>query len=443
MRPLSSRIKILAIAASVALGFVGFLFFSRGGDGGAQAHRDRPQNRGGVGASGIRQLNSNLNAISSADLVAPGVGWALTTSRLVWTTDGGRAWSNITPPGVGAKSIWAVLFDRSGHGVVVACREANRIPAPLMIFRTADDGRTWRVSTIKGERPGSIGSVHVSETRGIWWVLVDEAGIDLAGTRLYESRDAGGLWQARPRPPAAGRLTFLSKNDGWIVGGERSQLIYRTNDAGAKWDVPKVPAPGPLEPGEEVPLQREITHPPESEKEVPPPEGPVPVPGGGSHRRIVEYGLPERGLGGVLLPVTITSPAGRSEVLLYEFSDGRIAKLVSETKLAGSVGESEVTTTFMAPDELLIQDRGAGSGPPALIKVRTRSSGPGSSPHGARTTKIGRALGLPEPLPLHFVDRSDAVAAQNICPPGGCSKDGGLYFTTDGGRNWSPSPARP
>jgi photosystem II stability/assembly factor-like uncharacterized protein len=419
------------LAAIVVLGIVGLLIGSHGADGGAQARQDRPRH-GAAGGESESIVPVSEVSTRAAELVGPTEGWALTYSRLAWTTNGGRSWSNITPPGIDAGSILAACFDRSGHGVVIAGRESNAMRVPLEFFRTADRGRTWKVSTLEGERPGSIGSVWASERDGKWWILVDEAGIDLAGTRLYESRDAGESWRARPRPPASGQFTFLSQDEGWIVGGAGRQLIYRTDDAGVSWEMPEVPLPGPMEPGEEVPAQPVVvpTVPGDSEKELPLPEGEaVPLPGEGN-RRVVEYGLPERGPGGVLLPVTITTPAGRSVVLLYDLPHGGAPKQVSETKLARTAGESEETTTFVAPGELLIQDQAAGSGPPALIKVSTRSGS--SHQRRAHTTRTGRASGLPEALPLHFVDRSHGVA-----------EGAQLFLTTDGGRHWAPSPARP
>lgn len=439
---------ITMIAALGVVGIAACLNLLDGGGNGAQARQEPRQHRAEGGGSEGRPPASHHDVIYAADLVGPTEGWALTASRLAWTTDGGGSWSNITPPGIDAGSILAACFDRSGHGVVVAAvQKVNAMRVPLEFFHTNDDGRSWQVSTIRGERPGSIGSVRASETDGNWWVLVDEAGIDLAGTRLYESEDAGKSWEARPRPPASGQFAFLSQDEGWIVGGAGRQLIYRTDDAGASWEMPKVSLPGPVEPGEKIPAQVPVVPPVArgSEKEQPLPEGePVPLPGEGNTRRVVEYGLPERGPGGVLLPVTITTPAGRSLVLLYDLPHGGAPKQVSETKLAHQAAESEETTTFVAPGELLIQDQAASSAAPALIMVSTRSGGSGSSQQGAHTTRIGRASGLPEALPLHFFDRSHGLAVQNeICLLRGCRNRVGLFLTKDGGRNWSPSPSRP
>jgi photosystem II stability/assembly factor-like uncharacterized protein len=437
-----------ALAAVVVIAIAGLMIVHIGSGGSAQARQDPPQVVAEGGPPGEHRWVSERDVIREADLVRPREGWALTSSRLAWTTDGGASWSTITPPGLGFRTILAARFDRSGHGVVVASRRTNGHRVPLEFFSTTDDGRTWHVSSLEGGRPGSIGSVRASESDGNWWVLVDESGIDPAGTRLYESEDAGRSWKARPRPPASGQFTFLSQDEGWIVGGAGRQLIYRTEDGGASWEAPGVPLPGPMEPGEEVPAQRRIipTVPRNSQKELEEMEGePVPLPGEGN-RRVVEYGLPERGPGGVLLPVTITTPEGWSVVLLYDLSDGGAPKQVSETKLARRAGESEATTTFVAPGELLIQDQAAGSGPPTLIKVSIRSGGSGHSHRGARTTKIGHASGLPEALPLQFVDRLHGVAVQRefeVIGANGGPEGTQLFLTTDGGRHWSPSRSRP
>ncbi len=422
-----------AVAGIVILGIVGFLIGRHDAGGGAQARQDPPQYDAEGSPAG--------DVIQAAELIGATKGWALTSSRLAWTTDSGASWSTITPPGIESSSILAARFDGSGDGLVVACQEVNEVPVPLEFFRTTNDGRTWRASTFEAQGPGSIGSVHIAEAGDSWWLLVDEAGVASTGQRLYRSVDSGKTWrEVTPRPPASGPFVFFSPHEGWIVGGTGEfEKVYRTEDGGASWEEIEVPLPKPTGAEEGV-----VTEPYE---EVLPPEGVVTEPEEESGR-LVQYGLPERGPDGVLLPVMITDSVGHSKVLLYERSDGGTWKLVSTAKLVGRVGigTGELTTTFVAPEEILIQDPPPDltSGVSSIILLSDRSNG-STPPSGNEefTSNVVPSSGLPELSALHFVDRSHGVTVTNkLCSPE-CNGGAEVFLTTDGGRTWSPSPVRP
>jgi photosystem II stability/assembly factor-like uncharacterized protein len=425
MRSPRSKVRwATAVAAIMVLGVAGFLIGRHDAGGGAQARPawpsyepEQPSHEPVEGGSDGPRSAGDHDLIDDAELVGPEEGWALTTSRLAWTTDGGDSWTTITPPDIATGSILAVRFDGSGDGVVVACQEINAGSVPLEFFRTTDDGRSWQTATFDfaEEGPGSIGTVWMSEADGVWWLLVDEAGHATTGQRLYRSEEAGMSWQeAGQRPPASGPFVFFSSQEGWIIGGGEGtgmpQVVYRTVNAGESWEEVQVPMPS---------------------------EG---------DGREVRYGLPERSAEGVQIPVTTVGPTGESEVRLYERSDAGAWKVLSTTELARTA-TSEAATTFVAPGELLIQEPTvpAAAVSPAITKVSTRSDAAGSPGEDqALATRIGRATGLPEPLPLQFVDRSHGVAVQAAaCRASGCSEEAELFMTSDGGRTWSPSPTQP
>jgi photosystem II stability/assembly factor-like uncharacterized protein len=429
-----------SIVAILALAIAGFLIGRHDAGGGAQARQDTPryEPEEAVPSSG----GPASDQIYEAELVGPEEGWALTSSRLAWTTDGGSSWSTITPPGVGPGSILADHFDGAGDGVVVSHREVGEPPAALEFFRTSDRGRTWQAGTLDAEGPGSIGGVRMSEADGVWWALVAEAGVASSGQRLYRSTDGGKSWQeTSSRPFGRGQFVFLSAEEGWNVAGTgTAQEIFRTDDAGESWEGISLPLPAGA-PEVEEGTPPEPGHHTVQEEEVPGFESP--------DRSRVEYGLPERGPDGVLLPVTITNAANESEVLLYERLGSGGWKLLSTTDLAGSVGlnASERTTTFAAPGDLVIQDPGPHplSGPAAIAKVSVPSGGskPSTKTNGS-TTKFASASGLGRAGVLDFVDPSHGVTVTGtVCSAGGCTEETEILMTSDGGRSWSPVPTRP
>jgi photosystem II stability/assembly factor-like uncharacterized protein len=428
-----------SIAAILALAIAGFLIGRHDAGGGAQARQDTPRYEPEEAAPSSGGPASDQ--IYEAELVGPEEGWALTSSRLAWTTDGGSSWSTITPPGVDPGSILADYFDGAGDGVVVSHREVGGPPAPLEFFRTSDRGRTWQTGTLEAEGPGSIGKVRMSEADGVWWASIAEAGVASSGQRLYRSADGGKGWQeASSRPPGRGQFVFLSAEEGWNVAGSgTTQEIFRTDDAGESWEGIRLPLPAGA-PEVEEGTPPEPGHHTVQEEEVAGFESP--------DRSRVEYGLPERGPDGVLLPVTITDAANESEVLLYERSGDGAWNLLSTTDLAGSVGlnTSERTTTFAAPGDLVIQDPGPHpDSSPAIAKVSTQSGEPNPSTNAkGSTSNFASASGLGRPGVLDFVDPSHGITVTGtVCSAGGCSEETEVLLTSDGGRSWSPAPTRP
>jgi photosystem II stability/assembly factor-like uncharacterized protein len=430
-----------SVAAIVVLGVAAFLIGRHDAGGGAQAQPNPPRYEPEEAGSRGGRSASDRDLIYAAELIGPEKGWALTSSRLAWTTDGGTSWSTVTPPGIVPGAMLAAHFDESGDGVVAACQEINAAPPRLEFFRTSDGGRTWQFSTLEAEGPGSIGKVRMSEADGVWWALIAEAGVASSGQRLYRSADGGKSWQeASSRPFGRGQFVFLSAEEGWNVAGSgTAQEIFRTDDAGESWEGIRLPLPAGA-PEVEEGTPPEPGHHTIQEEEVAGFESP--------DRSRVEYGLPERGPDGVLLPVTITDAANDSEVLLYERSDGGDRKLVSTTDLTGSVGlnNSELTTTFAGSGVLVIQDPGPDpDSTPAIAKVSTQSGDPKPSTNAkSSTSNFAPASGLGRRGVLNFVDPSHGITVTGtVCSVGGCSEETEVLLTSDGGRSWSPAPTRP
>ena len=415
---------VMVFAALLVVALVAFLFGRHDAGRGAQAQQDPPQYESEESAPIAGSSGSDLDAIHEAEFVSPEDGWALTGSRLAWTSDGGSSWSEITPPDIEPRAILATRFDGSGEGVVIASKSINTSPVPLEIFRTSDRGKTWSASDLEAEGPGSIGTIRVSEAEDSWWLLVDEAGYSSTGQRLYKSENAAKTWQeATVRPPASGPFVFFSAHEGWIVGGGQgtgsAQEVYRTLDAGATWEEVQIPLPVVKDAGSTA---------------------------DSAVGQQVEYGLPERSPGGILLPVTVNSPSGGSDVLLYVASRDGSWSEVASTKVGSLAASTELSITFASPAELLIQEPGSrsASGPPNVIRVSAVSDGAGAEPKSFSTTSTGPAVGLPESLPFRFLDRSHGTAVlPGMCGISDCSGESELFVTRDGGRSWSEVPTEP
>jgi len=143
--------------------------------------------------------------------------WAGTDDGLIWTTrDGGKNWSNITPPELTAWSkvtqIEASHFDdQSAYASVSRFRIDDLHP---YIYRTHDSGKTWKL--ISGSLPADAPVDTVREDPA-------RKGLLFAGTEssVWVSFDDGDHWQSLQL-----NLPHTSMRDLWI---HDSDLIVATH----------------------------------------------------------------------------------------------------------------------------------------------------------------------------------------------------------------------
>ena len=118
--------------------------------------------------------------------------WAGTDDGLVWLTrDGGKHWSNVTPPGVGAwnkiTQIDASHFDTNTAYVSVSRWRLDDLRP--YIYRTHDGGKHWQLITngLPADAPANV--VREDSVR---------RGLLFAGTErtVYVSYDDGNRWQS-------------------------------------------------------------------------------------------------------------------------------------------------------------------------------------------------------------------------------------------------------
>jgi photosystem II stability/assembly factor-like uncharacterized protein len=217
---------------------------------------------------------------ASLQMVSPLSGWALrwtqdpdaldsATLAAVRTTDGGRLWSDATPPA--ARSLLtptmtaAVLFARDSERAWLAVSRDRGRRTVTAVFATANGGATWVGSSI----PFAVGRARwldfVDPRHG--WLMTDlGSAMGSEAVAVYRTRDAGVHWSlvSRTRPLAdAGAtergglplrcdktgITFATKTVGWITnacdGAENPAWV--THDGGAHWAVQRFPiAPATL-----------------------------------------------------------------------------------------------------------------------------------------------------------------------------------------------------
>lgn len=141
--------------------------------------------------------------------------WAGTNDGLVWrTSDGGKTWYDVTPPGVTPWSkvslIEASRFDaRSAYVAVTRLYLDDLRP---YIYRTHDAGRTWQLAVAGLPEASPVNAVREDRVR---------KGLLFAGTEngVYVSFDDGDAWQSlQLNLPATSMRDIVVHGDDLVLG---------------------------------------------------------------------------------------------------------------------------------------------------------------------------------------------------------------------------------
>lgn len=106
--------------------------------------------------------------ISRFKLLDSSTGWAATDHRLLWTTDGGAHWKDISPPNPNRDSYADVFFQDQVKGWVLFSHQVKEQNDPIphnpdsdwtfYLAATEDGGNTWMTVQLPALRDGSEGS---------------------------------------------------------------------------------------------------------------------------------------------------------------------------------------------------------------------------------------------------------------------------------------------
>lgn len=203
-------------------------------------------------------------------------GWALRWTVSPWgsqagylaparTTDGARAWTDVTP------SAAAALLETPGERPVLDALDGNRAwlavtaapnetssPHLTVVSGTSDGGRTWtRSAPFKVPAPARLLS-FASPDDG--WLVAGYGGtMGQDPVWLYRTTDAGLHWSLIAATPQSGTgsnglpvecdkagLAFATAQVGWLTSyciGESPDVLLVTRDGGARWAPQALPVP--------------------------------------------------------------------------------------------------------------------------------------------------------------------------------------------------------
>ncbi|RPI81877.1 MAG: DUF1906 domain-containing protein, partial [Chloroflexi bacterium] len=314
-------------------------------------------------------------------------GFVIKNNQLLFTTDTGKSWQNLTPPSASEKELQKGYFFDSLHGWLAATDPKD---ASLSMLETLDSGNAWsevKLPPLNGF-PGSLTSFGFVDPQNGWLSVKLATGSNFSLGVLYRTTDGGKNW-LQVELPVGGEVVFSTPDIGWLAGGPDNNELYKTSDGGSTWD-----------PLQFFPEDALVT---------------LPAFTNDTHGT---------------LAVTINDPEN-PRVELYSTDDGGITWNISASQ------PLDPETAPSTPIELSID----GGGKPVLSLPVTEDA----SPEIVNGFSFIGGTGLPEGIvEMDFSGSTGWVYTVNgTCtgekgsPDFNCSLQPGLFQTTDGGDSWN------
>jgi photosystem II stability/assembly factor-like uncharacterized protein len=163
----------------------------------------------------------------------PNVIWAGTDQGILRSDDAGRGWSRLDGP-LSGRQIWRISFHPTEPNVVFA---GTGTPAPARIFRSDDDGATWRQLVVDiAAECAAVGVPRITDIAvdplapmNVW------ASIEVDGMR--RSTDGGDTWQRIDGPiknPDGHAATVTAGPPKSVFLTVNNEIFYSRDD-GATW----------------------------------------------------------------------------------------------------------------------------------------------------------------------------------------------------------------
>ena len=176
--------------------------------------------------------------VRDMDLITAQDGWAVVNGRLLWTSNAGQSWADITPEFPPNYLLEDVDFIDATHGWVVSLLVDTAGEATnAAIAHTADQGASWKVDILESIEPSLIAQLSVDfvDNEHGWVVARIMSGSNFNFGDLIRTRDGGQTWD-RVVVPSGNPVHFASPDLGWTVKGPADNQLFVTRDGGSSWE---------------------------------------------------------------------------------------------------------------------------------------------------------------------------------------------------------------
>lgn len=194
------------------------------------------------------------NLSAQMKLLSQDTGWFVSGGRLLWTSDNGANWKDITPSGPtipkGAKLGSAFFLDFSEGWATLSYPEPIAAPTPqalanqktlYSIAHTDNGGETWNAGPLNypalsepAEETfgGPVSLYFLDSMHG--WIDVTFQSMFNPG-KLLATGNGGQTWDWVNSPIHSGPLYFHTREDGWIISNYGGRQLYVTHDGAKSW----------------------------------------------------------------------------------------------------------------------------------------------------------------------------------------------------------------
>ncbi len=170
------------------------------------------------------------------------IGWGITATDLVHTSDGGKTWQKQTPPSLSSVE-YASFFALDEKTIWLLIDE--------QLFYSTDAGDHWQISKV----PFVGGRLQFLNAQKGFAITSLGVGAGSEYVAIYTTADGGLSWQQvfthKPGEqadlPGSGQksgMVFVDEQNGWITGNipmENFVYVYRTRDGGVSWKLQEMP----------------------------------------------------------------------------------------------------------------------------------------------------------------------------------------------------------
>ena len=178
-------------------------------------------------------------------MLAPGVGWAEAGHRVLWTTDNGAHWKDISPRGSFGflEQVCDVLFLDEHYGWVLS-GEYDEPDPKFEVAYTTDTGSTWSGVKLDLGPMAVNGRIAFADKQHGWMIINTATSSAFNAGTLFATSDGGRTWQGTAQDPGGqGPMLMLTPKRGWIVGDGEHEDLHVTWDGAETWETVSLPLP--------------------------------------------------------------------------------------------------------------------------------------------------------------------------------------------------------
>jgi photosystem II stability/assembly factor-like uncharacterized protein len=227
-----------------------------------------------AGSSAPRQLTPEQIAkmpvvalpVKDFKLLSSGTGWVSTGDRLLFTTDNGAHWRDISPPvptpaNPKMNRFGNIFFLDTQAGWVLSAGDLQKSSpdsdeTETVLSLTVDGGATWTAVILPRLKPmQKVGGVNFTFSDRLhgWLLIQHQSGSAFSISSLYSTSDGGRTWhEANGNPGFYGDIRAYPNGQIWVTGdspdnedgGEKELVVSR--DGANIFQHVSLPAPAPV-----------------------------------------------------------------------------------------------------------------------------------------------------------------------------------------------------